>query len=127
MASRNIENEAVEYIVKKYEDRIEYYNMENKLHREDGPAVEYSNGNKSWYINGSLHREDGPAVEYKSGYKEWYINGERHREDGPAIEYSNGTKEWWINGKKTEKDFQVLNIHDMSNKEIIEYLATRYA
>ena len=23
---------------------------------------------------GKLHREDGPAIEYKDGYKEWYLN-----------------------------------------------------
>ena len=23
-----------------------------------------------------LHREDGPAVEYTSGYKAWFLNGE---------------------------------------------------
>ena len=24
----------------------------------------YPNGDKSWYLNGKLHREDGPAIEY---------------------------------------------------------------
>ena len=60
------------------------------LHREDGPAIEYVDGDKYWYINDELHREGGPAVEHANGYKEWYINGKRHREDGPAVEYSNG-------------------------------------
>lgn len=31
---------------------------------------------KRWYFNGGLHREDGPAVEYSSGTKRWYLNGE---------------------------------------------------
>jgi hypothetical protein len=26
-------------------------------------------------INGKLHREDGPAIEYAYGRKEWYLNG----------------------------------------------------
>jgi len=47
-----------------------------KLHREDGPAVEYANGDKLWYINDECHREDGPAIEYTNGDKEWYVNGE---------------------------------------------------
>ena len=59
------------------------YLKNGKRHREDGPAIEYANGNKVWYINDKLHREDGPAVEYANGDKEWYINGKRHREDGP--------------------------------------------
>ena len=37
------------------------------LHREDGPAIEYANGNKHWYLNGKLHREDGPAIENANG------------------------------------------------------------
>jgi hypothetical protein len=36
-------------------------------HREDGPAFEWSGGDKSWFINGKLHREDGPAIEYANG------------------------------------------------------------
>jgi hypothetical protein len=69
-----------------------------KWHREDGPAIEYSDDDKFWYINGKRHREDGPAIEYLNGYKCWYINGKRHRENGPAVEWSNGDKSWYING-----------------------------
>ena len=53
---------------------IRYYNEQGQLHREDGPAIEWSDGYKEWYINGERHREDGPAVEWTSGYKEWHIN-----------------------------------------------------
>ena len=65
------------------------------------------NGKKIYYKDKEMtiiHREDGPAVEFTDGYKAWYINGKRHREDGPAIEYVSeteyvsGTKEWFING-----------------------------
>ena len=51
-----------------------YYNGSNQLHRTNGPAVEYADGDKSWYQNGQLHRVDGPAVEFASGSKYWYIN-----------------------------------------------------
>ncbi len=77
----------------------EYYKEGTKiLHREDGPAVEYANGDKVWYKNNLRHREDGPAVECWR-YKAWYINGKAHREDGPAYEWADGL-EWFINGKK---------------------------
>ena len=66
-------------------------------HREDGPAIEYADGDKSWYINGKLHREDGPAIENASGTKLWYINGKLHREDGPAVILFNGKKEYYFN------------------------------
>lgn len=33
-------------------------------------------GTIRWYKNGKLHRKDGPAVEYADGRQYWYINGE---------------------------------------------------
>ena len=51
--------------------------VKNKLiHRENGPAVEYIDGDKFWYIEDYLHRLDGPAIEFSNGYKEWYVNGQ---------------------------------------------------
>ncbi len=44
------------------------------LHREGGPAAEYSGGRKAWYVDGKLHRTDGPAIEYSTGAKAWYVN-----------------------------------------------------
>jgi asparagine N-glycosylation enzyme membrane subunit Stt3 len=74
--------------------------INGKLHREDGPAIEGSDGYKAWYINDNWHREDGPAIEHSNGSKYWYINGKLHREDGPAIEHSDGTKEWYITSRR---------------------------
>ena len=65
-----------------------------KLHRDDGPAIEYADGTKRWYKDGKLHRDDGPAAEYANGTKFWYKDGKLHRDDGPAVEYANGTKFW---------------------------------
>ena len=31
---------------------------------------------KRWYFNGELHREDGPAIEFSTGANFWYLNGE---------------------------------------------------
>lgn len=66
-------------------------------------------GNKRYYSDREmaiLHREDGPAVEYSSGSKKWYLNGKRHREDGFAIEWEDGYKERWLNGERlTEEEF----------------------
>jgi hypothetical protein len=98
------------------------------LHREDGPAVEYADGDKAWYLNGEIHREDGPAVEYADGSKFWYLNGVRHREDGPAIEWSNGSKSWYLNDVKyTEEAFKkrtakeiVLTLDEIAAKFGIE-------
>jgi len=78
---------------------LDFYDNSKILHRVDGPAIEYADGDTSWYVNGKRHRVDGPAVEYANGSKFWWIDGQRHRIDGPAIEWFNGDKYWYIDGK----------------------------
>lgn len=34
----------------------------------------HSNGTKRWYFNDKLHREEGPAIEWADGTKCWYLN-----------------------------------------------------
>ena len=94
-----------------YEVTVDQYGTEwkldGKLHRENGPALEYANGDKVWLINDERHREDGPAFEGHIGDKSWWINGELHREDGPAIEWANGVKSWYLNDEEmTEEEHQ---------------------
>jgi hypothetical protein len=67
-------------IRKENKDMIEYLNEQGERHREDGPAVEFIDGYKAWYINGDLHREDGPARVWQSGDKDWYLNGQMYSE-----------------------------------------------
>ena len=69
-----------EYKVEVYDTHTVWYNLEGKYHRIDGPAIEYADGYKEWWINGKLHRTDGPAIEWVDGYKEWWINGENYSE-----------------------------------------------
>lgn len=40
--------------------------------------AEYSSGTKTWWYNGKLHREDGPAVEYRDGYEEWRLEDKEY-------------------------------------------------
>ena len=103
---------------------IEHKNEFGQLHREDGPAVEWEDGGKEWWVKGQRHRSNDlpaiiyqsggkewhfqgklhrgaglPAIEHANGAKAWYINGQHHREGGlPAVEYSDGNVEWWVNG-----------------------------
>jgi hypothetical protein len=56
-------------------------NKEGKLHCLDGPAVEYSDGSKEWWINGKLHRLNGPAAVWLDGHNEWYICGDESSEE----------------------------------------------
>ena len=63
-----------------------------------------------WKLNGKLHRVDGPAVEFADGRKFWYINDVYHRDDGPAIEWADGRKQWFMNGiQLTEEEHQAQN------------------
>ena len=70
-----------EYKVRVYYNRTEWLDPKtDKLHRLDGPAVEYADGDKEWFVDGKRHRLDGPAVECANGAKEWYVEGERYSE-----------------------------------------------
>jgi len=35
----------------------------------------FDDGNRHWFLNGRLHREDGPAIEWSDGSKFWYLDG----------------------------------------------------
>ena len=45
---------------------------------EDGieyDVEEYPNGNKYWFLNDKLHRVNGPAIEWSDGRKLWFLDG----------------------------------------------------
>ena len=63
----------------------------------------FDNSDEHWYLNNKCHREDGPAILCHDGYKAWYLNGKLHRKDGPAIIYTSGTKFWYLNGKSVSE------------------------
>lgn len=81
-----------------------YFNEDGQWHREDGPAIEFADGTRKWYVNDVIHRDNGPAIEGPDGYKAWYFNGKCHREDGPAIERLDGHMEWYWEGKAHRDD-----------------------
>ena len=86
-------------------------------------------GNKFYYSNKKMttrHREDGPAVEWTDRSKAWYLNGKQHREDGPAVEVANGNKYWFINGKYlTESEFNARNKPSCEGK-VVEIDGKKY-
>ena len=59
---------------------VYWLNDKGQHHREDGPAWEYADGSKLWFLNGLRHREDGPAIVYSQGLKAWYLNGDQYTE-----------------------------------------------
>ena len=72
------------------------WRKDGKLHREDGPAVIYTDGAQVWYKDGKRHREGGPAVIDTNGDQVWYVNDRFHREDGPAVIKADGSTNWCI-------------------------------
>ena len=77
---------------------------------------EYANGDKKWWLNGKLHRLDGPAVEWEIGIKEWWLNGQRHRLDGPAVENADGYKGWFLNDQEyTEEEYVMIQFMNGKN------------
>jgi hypothetical protein len=95
-----------------YANGFKWY-KNNVLHRVDGPAIEYSNGDEEWYFEGKLHRINGPAYISQSGkYKEWYEYGLIHRLDGPAVIFITGAVAWFYKGKNIEcssqKEFEKI-------------------
>jgi hypothetical protein len=60
-----------------------------------------SNDSKHYFKDKRMmirHRIDGPAVDWPNGDKVWYVHDKRHRIDGPAVDWSNGAKSWYVNG-----------------------------
>jgi len=69
------------------------------------------NGDKYWYFNNHIHREDGPAIEYTNGDCEFWLYGLRHRLDGPAVDWADD-KQWFYMDKhiecKSQEEFKRL-------------------
>jgi hypothetical protein len=72
-------------------------------------------GSREWYLNDQLHREDGPAIEYAPGSREWFLNGHLHREGGPAVEWENGNRTWYLDGIRISKKNRQLTQKKMAN------------
>lgn len=58
----------------------------------------YDNGMQVWFLNNRIHREDKPAVVHPNGHEEWWYNNQRHRSDGPAVTTASGEKQFWFRG-----------------------------
>ena len=98
---------------------VTIYQLNGKRHREDGPAVEYANGDKEYYINGERHRVNGPAIEYANGDKEYFISGKLHREDGPAKDFKS-FKGYYLDGKPHRVDGPAIEHEDGLKKYHID-------
>ncbi len=101
-----------------------------RLHREDGPAIEFAGtalrlrlpfGDLRlagpadlWFRRGRLHREGEPAVRDAKGSALWFTDGRVHREGGPAVEDvdDEGTNLWWFREGTHHRDDGPAFVHD---------------
>lgn len=88
-------------------------------------------GTKRYYSDKAMtiqHRTDGPAIEYTDGDKVWYQNGKCHRTDGPAIECANDIKYWHLEGKQySEQEFLAkMNPSPSCEGKIVEIEGKKY-
>ena len=81
------------------DDNCFYINYDNGLVmfwknvKHKNPTLEINGKPIYWSCeNAILHRKDGPAVKYSNGNKEWYINGERLSREKEMI-----LNKWWDN------------------------------
>lgn len=74
--------------VKTYDDgTVEYLNERGELHREDGPAAEWLDGERRWFLNGE-----------RQSFSEWCDRlGKSDKEkDLFLLEYRTGRTSTWI-------------------------------
>lgn len=78
------------------------FTRNNKLHRDDGPALIYNDGHKVWYQDGEIHRVDGPAVIIQNRQK-WFRRGKLHNWAEPAVQGYTASgdriERWFVNGE----------------------------
>ena len=86
------------------------------MKRPTKKVIYYESGqveSEYWWVDGKWHRTDGPARIYyyesgQVGSEYWLVDGKRHRTDGPAVIYYHKSgqvrsKHWWVDGKEYSK------------------------
>lgn len=90
--------------------------LKNKqIHKVDGPAVVYKNGDQCWYENDLLHRLNDPAIVCTNGDECWFENGMCHRINGPAVINHIGDKFWLYKNSYHRLDGPAIEKNDVGN------------
>jgi hypothetical protein len=64
----------------------------------DNPVIN-KHGVYRWYDeNENVHRDDGPASIWADGTKIWYRYGHEHRDAGPSTIWPDGSLDWCLDG-----------------------------
>jgi len=61
---------------------VKFYDLNHKFLCESSDIpnnftgiLKFFYGERVWYLNGKQHRLDGPAIDYGNELKEWWVNG----------------------------------------------------
>jgi hypothetical protein len=104
---------------------VYYYDYFGQLHRTDGPAIEYANEDKSWYMHGVHHRTDGPAIIWgDTGRKEWWVNGVELTEKQFNSKYGTGSSTI-SNGVKVEYEVKTVKVPKFVMIDGVKYSLTK--
>lgn len=80
---------------------VEYRAARGRRHRQDGPALEHTDGSYSYSDHGVWRWADGPSsFNAADGSTTWALNGQMRRSGGPAVENALYL-EWWDHGVNT--------------------------
>lgn len=66
-----------------------WMNEAGKFHRIGGPAQEFDNGDKVFWVNGLRHNEEAAAIQLADGRNFFYLNGREMTEKKWAQEVKN--------------------------------------
>jgi hypothetical protein len=86
----------------------EWRGPDGKLHRDDGPAIEYQDGAADWFHHGALTKKlypTGTVVFYRDiadGFEEDERLVVKHRVDGPAVIRWEGLELWFVEDKQID-------------------------
>ena len=65
----------------KEQEWVVWRDAEDQLYRSNGLTMERSDSTKYCTLNGQIHKEDGPAIEYVDGSKKWFLFGKELTEE----------------------------------------------
>jgi hypothetical protein len=115
-------NEKLE-IVKKYYNKIKpHEKIMEEITNGDEKIIKYKDGSIEYQKNEKLHRDNGPAV-IEKGVEMYYKNGIIHNDQGPAIIYTmrNGKKEeyYYLHGSKvSQSNFEKFKNNNHTTKNV---------
>lgn len=86
-------------------DGIEFWYKNNLIHKDNGPAIIWPEGNEQWHKNGKRRRTNGPVMIYPNGKEEWRKSKRKRRTDAPAEIWPNGC-EFRFSGREIWREIQ---------------------